>query len=295
MNRDKYYGSVAENYDAERQKSQRWRLEYEAVNELVTTGPVLDIPMGTGRFFPIYQEKGLDAVGADISDDMMAVALRNHPGIHTIKASILDLPYPDGFFETAVCVRMMDWLYPDEMERAAEELKRVARTIIVSVRTGREDLRVNQTHDLDRFLFAMEGRLMVDYRFTENTADGYEGIFKFKIPNYSDVFKPLRHGGSPGAYEFQRLVMDWLGAVDIRKTSVSAEYWRSADLYAICERMAETDPQYLTEEEPRHNPTAPVILARRNNMSIVVDGRRRINAMKGKKGLFPVLVIECPV
>src|SRR5687768_13349312 len=107
---DKYYGAAAETYDATRCHSLRWAHEQLAVNDFVTEGRVLDVPLGTGRYVGLYRAKGLDVIGVDVSEDMLAVARRNYPGIDARRGNVLGLPFSGGMFAIAVCTRLLDWL-----------------------------------------------------------------------------------------------------------------------------------------------------------------------------------------
>lgn len=64
-------------------------------------GRVLDIGLGPGRVSLHLQGMGLEAVGVDISDDMLEVARRR--GVrNAVKMSACDLRFPKGHFQTAV-------------------------------------------------------------------------------------------------------------------------------------------------------------------------------------------------
>lgn len=135
---DHYYGSVAAQYEAKRADG-KWEREHEAVKDLLQFFPagstVLDIPCGTGRFQPIYQELQFAACGMDVSGDMMALAQRR--GLRTMKGDIRDIPFSDGAYDVAVCVRLLNWFTVSQMQQALAELARVtAGAVIVGVRTG---------------------------------------------------------------------------------------------------------------------------------------------------------------
>lgn len=133
-NADTYYGHKAASYDAKRRDSRKWKEEYRLIERMVTEGPVLDVPVGTGRFIPIYRAKGLAFEGADISSDMMAEAVTRYGEFPRRRCSIFSLPYEDQSFATVVCVRMAWLLGPDECAQAMREIARVGRTCIVSTR-----------------------------------------------------------------------------------------------------------------------------------------------------------------
>lgn len=185
MSGDTYYGQLARNYDAARCHTKRWALEQAAIKDLVTSGPVLDCPVGTGRFVGIYRAKGLACTGVDISADMLAEARRNYPGLDAGKGSIFALPFGDDTFATSVCNRMLDWLSPADMARAVIELRRVAPCLVVSIRHGTPSRRSSGTyaHDLAQFMGALDG-MTVDARcVTEVNHDGIDEIFRLRDVN----------------------------------------------------------------------------------------------------------------
>lgn len=284
---DKYYGQAAERYDAERENSVRWATENAAVAAFVDAGPVLDVPLGTGRYVPIYRKKGLDFLGADISRDMLAVANRRH-GYLGYKASILALPYADQSFATAVCTRMLDWLPPAEMERAVAELRRVARTLIVTLRHGAEGISINYTHALDRFYQAIDGLHIQARLTTEIGRHGHEEIFKLRPPVWQDVADQLAwHEGDCEA-EIERLSGV---AVSAQSATVSAEYWTAGKIAAVIRQMAAVNPAYSTDEAPRFD-NGPATVLVTEGRCCVIDGRRRMNQWQGQPGRHPVLVIR---
>ena len=71
-----YYGKKAFTYDVGRENDSKWQKEYAAVEHALQgmSGTVLDIPCGTGRFFPIYKKLSLGFSGMDVSEDMMLQA-----------------------------------------------------------------------------------------------------------------------------------------------------------------------------------------------------------------------------
>jgi ubiquinone/menaquinone biosynthesis C-methylase UbiE len=138
----RYFGATAEQYEAMRQGKPKWIAEHAAVAELLEGVPagstVLDCPVGTGRFIPLYDERELFCYGVDISPDMLAVAKRNHgapPGkpISLEVGSLFDL---DRRADVAVCVRFLGHLDPDELREALAVLRRCAPVLIIGFRYG---------------------------------------------------------------------------------------------------------------------------------------------------------------
>lgn len=299
MQADKYYGPVAARYDEDRRRSRRWAREQQAVQNFVFSGPLLDVPVGTGRYLEIYHKKGIPFVGLDLSQDMLAQARKKYPGADLRQGSIFNLPFPAGAFDTAVCTRLFDWLYPDQLAHAIAELRRVARVLVVSIRYGEEgEGRVNYTHDLDKFLGLVKGLLVEGRMLTETTDSGTEEIFRLSRVQWSDVLEQFKYHGANQLEEIQRLTNEWTKLFGLRRvrlterTPVHAEYWTSDELRAVINYMAAFVPQYVTDEPPRFDPKAPATLIRLGKQVVVLDGRRRINLWQNTPGRYPVFVIN---
>jgi ubiquinone/menaquinone biosynthesis C-methylase UbiE len=131
---NKYYGPVAENYVRRRKKQQWWHQEQDAMEQLLKKLPddltVLDVPFGTGRFTKMFDAKGYDIYGLDISGDMLAAA-RKENGDALIDACTLeigrsdDLPFKDGQFDLLVSVRFLSNIIVKDI--AVESLKEFRR------------------------------------------------------------------------------------------------------------------------------------------------------------------------
>lgn len=161
----KYHGRKAVTYDAVRTKQQRWTLENEAVERLlgIPNGvkSVVDVPVGTGRFLPLYRRLGIiDITGVDVSEEMLKLAKRKRVGAHlhvgdaTALAEPDGQPYEYGAFDVAVCVRFLDLIDEAAMRRVMAELMRVARrAVVLTIRWGENYVpKVNTaTHDRNAF------------------------------------------------------------------------------------------------------------------------------------------------
>ena len=154
MRRRTYYrGTHAKRYEAVR-RGKLWKLEHGAVGDFVDTLPVgsrvLDVPVGTGRFLPIYESAGMDAVGVDVSEDMLAEARGKGTGAELQAGDIYALDFPNEHFDAVVCFRIFNWMDLEEAERAVREMARVCRgrlamsvTLAPEGRTTRSDQSVH--------------------------------------------------------------------------------------------------------------------------------------------------------
>lgn len=140
-----YRGAVARDYLARRSGSLKWRLEEQAVDELLAAlprgGTVLDVPAGTGRFLPAYARHGLRFVGVDVSLDMLlqarAAPADRRDGI-LLQGVVAGLPLPDGAVDHVLCTRLLNWFDGPQLGRALAELARVARgSLILEIRLSR--------------------------------------------------------------------------------------------------------------------------------------------------------------
>jgi ubiquinone/menaquinone biosynthesis C-methylase UbiE len=139
----RYRGAVAREYEAKRRDDAKWAKEATQVVEhamdLPAGSTALDCPVGTGRFLPALRALDLEPVGVDISPDMLAEARAKDPEVRLIEGSVFSLPLPDHSVAAAYCVRLLNWLEPQEVAFALRELARVSSgDVVVTVRLGDE-------------------------------------------------------------------------------------------------------------------------------------------------------------
>jgi SAM-dependent methyltransferase len=125
----RYSGKNAVEYDAKRRDSSRYKSEdlaFEQLYSLVQPGSVLDLPIGTGRFLPLYRARGAKVTGLDLSEDMLAVAAAKaaEDGFLTLLRGDARDPETfrglEGEFDLVVSVRFLNWLTGAEMRAALE-------------------------------------------------------------------------------------------------------------------------------------------------------------------------------
>jgi ubiquinone/menaquinone biosynthesis C-methylase UbiE len=112
---DSYYKGRAQNYNKKRHRQEWWQVEQEQMKELLDSLPrnlkVVDVPFGTGRFVPFYDELGYDVSGLDASGDMIEAARTAlGPLYDKCKCTVGDaakLPYDDGAFDLVVSTRFL--------------------------------------------------------------------------------------------------------------------------------------------------------------------------------------------
>src|SRR5688500_1574133 len=66
-------------------------------------GVILDVPCGTGRYFPLVLDAGRSVVGIDQSAGMLAKARTKHPDVVLEKLGLQELEI-EATFDAAICV-----------------------------------------------------------------------------------------------------------------------------------------------------------------------------------------------
>jgi ubiquinone/menaquinone biosynthesis C-methylase UbiE len=139
----RYVGQAAAGYDAKRRDKPMWRREEEVLRSLLRPEPglqLLDCPVGTGRFLPLWTKYGYAVTGIDISPDMVSQAIAAIPdGANVVlrTGSIFQIAAPDASFDVAVAIRIITLIEEADMVRALRELQRVTtREIIFNTRVG---------------------------------------------------------------------------------------------------------------------------------------------------------------
>lgn len=158
----KYYaGRIADEYDVKRIPKERWGFDMQSLPKMLSgIESVLDCPVGTGRFLPIYNEAGIDATGVDVSEDMLEKSrIRGFSSLQVGDATAL--PFEDKRFDAVVCIRLFIHLQPDDMRQAAAEFCRVAKkAIVIDAKISSHTTvpyRGAITHSRESFLAAFEG------------------------------------------------------------------------------------------------------------------------------------------
>jgi ubiquinone/menaquinone biosynthesis C-methylase UbiE len=168
----KYRGRKAETYDEIREKQARWRLENETVGRWlreIKPADILDCPVGTGRFLPLYADLSVESVHAvDISEEMLALARKKAPramkaycNLEFQVASATEIPSSDTVYHVTVCVRFLDLIDEEAMRAVITELSRVTRShLICTIRLGPKYAPKSNTaeHDSKKF-YALLRRL----------------------------------------------------------------------------------------------------------------------------------------
>ncbi|NLF71048.1 MAG: class I SAM-dependent methyltransferase [Candidatus Anammoximicrobium sp.] len=140
----KYFGQTALEYDAKRRQSRSWLTETGAVEDFFRTaaqsGPirsVLDIPCGTGRWIPFFQDQDIDYTGVDVSQDMIAVARRSVREDDARNVRILEqdcfqyLPARQDEFDLVVSTRFLGWWHTETALSLIESLCAASKKFVI--------------------------------------------------------------------------------------------------------------------------------------------------------------------
>jgi len=140
---EKYQGYLAKKYEKKRKGGAKWlgedRKVKEFLNDLPAGKSILDIPCGTGRFFPFYIDRQFKFMGIDISLDMLDQAnKRTVYDYQTELGSIFDID-TCNIFDVVVCTRFLNLIQGNDLKKAFSEMQRVGRRIIFTLRIKRNN------------------------------------------------------------------------------------------------------------------------------------------------------------
>jgi ubiquinone/menaquinone biosynthesis C-methylase UbiE len=129
----KYNRAVAQDYERVRKGEPHWWQEDRFIKSHLkgrTIQRLLDLPVGTGRFFPHYGSVQ-NLTGVDISEEMLQEARRNlgalmgETSASLVRGDVLDLRFGDGEFDVSIVWRLLHLLPENLLGKAICELCRV--------------------------------------------------------------------------------------------------------------------------------------------------------------------------
>lgn len=104
---------------------------------------VLDEGCGNGRLIEVIKDLKVDYTGIDFSERLLELARKRYPNFKFVKGSILDLPFPDNYFDVVFSIAVLHHIPSKELrEKAVSEIKRVLKPegkLILSVWDFRGD------------------------------------------------------------------------------------------------------------------------------------------------------------
>ncbi|MEO7309603.1 MAG: class I SAM-dependent methyltransferase [Chitinophagaceae bacterium] len=124
-------------------------------------GKMIDLGCGPGQTTNWVAKQGADVIGTDIAPAMVDVAEVLHPQLHFDTADMLQLPYPDKSFGSAIAFYSIVHFDYEHIRIAFNEIKRVLSAngqFLFSFHIG------DQVVHMDEFL---EQRVNIDFHFFE--------------------------------------------------------------------------------------------------------------------------------
>lgn len=109
---------------------------------------VLDVGCGTGRYMASLRQRGYLVAGVDGSEEMLAHARRDNPGVEIKQADVDQLPFADGSFDFAICIEVLRYL--PSATRALAEMARVLKPGGVLLVTAAPVLNLNGYYIINR-------------------------------------------------------------------------------------------------------------------------------------------------
>jgi SAM-dependent methyltransferase len=111
-------------------------------------GIVCDLGCGPGHVGRYLHEQGLDVVGVDLSDGMLAEARRLHPGLRFQRGDMTALDdVPDGAWAGVVAFYSLIHVPPERRPTALREMRRVLAPdglLLLAFHSGRETLHLDE-------------------------------------------------------------------------------------------------------------------------------------------------------
>lgn len=139
--KERFRGSVARRYEAKRRRSGWEHRTFSgvksALDDVLSALPpgmqVLDCPCGTGRFLPVLSRRAGAVVATDISREMvLEMCDEDRRGaVGLVQSDAEHLPFRDGAFDLAVCMRFFHLIPRDVACSALREAARVSRRGVV--------------------------------------------------------------------------------------------------------------------------------------------------------------------
>jgi ubiquinone/menaquinone biosynthesis C-methylase UbiE len=136
-----YDQKIASSYEKDRVIEPIWTKEQDFVENFIANisseERILDIPVGTGRFFPFYAKAGVSVIGLDISENMLAeaagklVLFEKKERIHLAVDNITQLKLADASIDISICWRLFHLLPETTLVQAIGELSRVTKKQIL--------------------------------------------------------------------------------------------------------------------------------------------------------------------
>jgi ubiquinone/menaquinone biosynthesis C-methylase UbiE len=94
-----WYNKNAESYASNIENIPSLDLLNKFVGTVDKDGKVLDAGCAAGRDCAFFKARGLNPIGVDLSEPLLAIAIKKHPDIQFEQANFLNLPFEDELFD----------------------------------------------------------------------------------------------------------------------------------------------------------------------------------------------------
>lgn len=142
---DKHYaGENARTYDKDRSSSRRWQFQHSALQQYLQQLPldsftVIDAPVGTGRFFSLYNEDDRisSVMGLDYSEDMLTEARKiKCEKVSLLKHDLINTPITTEY-DILVMVRFLNLITTEQVIQTLENtLPKISFGAMFTLRVG---------------------------------------------------------------------------------------------------------------------------------------------------------------
>ena len=97
------------------------------VDDYVIAGEkILDLGCGNGRLFEFLRDKKIDYIGIDNSEKLIEIAKKRYPKARFQVADVLNLPFPDNFFDKIYSIAVLHHIPSEEFRlQFLKEARRV--------------------------------------------------------------------------------------------------------------------------------------------------------------------------
>ncbi|MEU0442294.1 class I SAM-dependent methyltransferase [Streptomyces sp. NPDC006186] len=147
----RFYDTIAKDYEAHFGDTLAGRpldrAQLTAFAELTGEGTVADLGCGPGRITAYLASLGLSVYGLDLSESMLAIARREHPGLRFEQGSMTRLDLADGDLAGAVCWYSTIHTPDEELPALFAELYRAlapGAPLLLGFQSGEEPLRLDR-------------------------------------------------------------------------------------------------------------------------------------------------------
>jgi ubiquinone/menaquinone biosynthesis C-methylase UbiE len=93
--------------------------------ELPKGSRILDVGCGTAHLTNWIQDKGFEVYGIEPSENMLAHARKNFPGIEIKKGVSSNIPYPGSYFDLVIAIEVLRYLDENDNIATLNEFNRV--------------------------------------------------------------------------------------------------------------------------------------------------------------------------